>query len=88
MASCTQNEWKGPKNHANRGARMDLTLSESVMQKANTALGVIRQPHRLFYNGNIMETGAMEWSDMSSIPTIMVNTSPELLDARGAQNTR
>ena len=60
---------------------MNFALSETVVQKLNTALGIRGEPHNVVHGGEITETGAMEWSETPSVATIMANLSPELKDA-------
>src|SRR5574337_452388 len=58
-----------------------MGISSNVIQKLNSALGMVGRPHRILYNGEWIDTGCMEWSQLPSVPEVWSDISPHLKDA-------
>ena len=58
-----------------------MKLSDSIVQKLDSTLGITGRPRRILYNGQWVATGCMEWSPSPSVPEIWANVSPGLQNA-------
>jgi hypothetical protein len=58
-----------------------MSIPELIIQKLNSAFGIIGRPHRLFINGEMVDTGCMEWSPFPSEFEILSEMSADLKDA-------
>jgi hypothetical protein len=58
-----------------------MKILEEIIHKINSALGIAGRPHYIYVQGELIDSGCMEWSHSVSIAAQFSGMSPELQEA-------
>lgn len=58
-----------------------MSVPETVIEKLNLNLGIAGQPHRIMFEGEIVDTGCVEWAQTPGLPQIFSEMTPGFKDA-------